>query len=132
MNTGTPYVSALACTPGQWPLLYLCTVAVLAGFGLLVNLGVLYASVFATDDCGSATPTPFRCTTAGTLTMYALPWMGLIVAAVAAAGLGLDAFGRGESPWRFLLAGAGAHLASIAAVGAIVFQGRGGRKAAAS
>ncbi|NUV39998.1 MULTISPECIES: hypothetical protein [unclassified Streptomyces] len=131
MNAGTPYVSALACTPEQWPLLYLCTVTVLAGFGLLVNLGVLYASVFATDDGGSATPTPFRCTPAGTLTMYALPWMGLIVATVAAAGLGLDAFGRGESPWRFLLAGAGAHLASIASVAAVVFWGRGGRMTAA-
>ncbi len=50
MNTGTPCVGALACTPGQWPLLCLCTVAVLAGSGLLVNLGALYASVFATDD----------------------------------------------------------------------------------
>ncbi|WP_186785053.1 hypothetical protein [Streptomyces sp. CBG31] len=56
---------------------------------------------------------------------------GLIVATVAAAGLGLDAFGRGEPPWRFLLAGAGAHLASIAAAAAVVFWGRGGRKAAA-
>ncbi|MEV7292046.1 hypothetical protein AB0N79_11290 [Streptomyces microflavus] len=124
MSTGTPYTSALPCTPDQWPLLYLCTVAVLAGFGLLVNLGVLYLSVFATDDCGSTTSTPFRCTTAGTLTMYALPWMGLIVAAVAAVGLGLDAFGRGGSPWRFLLVGAGAHLASIGAVVAVARWGR--------
>ncbi|MFD3976921.1 hypothetical protein [Streptomyces cyaneofuscatus] len=53
------------------PLPYLCAVAVLAGFGLLVNLGALYMSIFATDDSGSTTPTPFRCTTAGTLTMYA-------------------------------------------------------------
>ncbi|MEW2188373.1 hypothetical protein [Streptomyces microflavus] len=124
MSTGTPYTSALPCTPDQWPLLYLCTAAVLAGFGLLVNLGVLYLSIFATDDCGSTTPTPFRCTTAGRLTMYALPWMGLIVAAVAAVGLGLDAFGRGDSPWRFLLVGAGAHLASIGAVVTVVMWGR--------
>ncbi|MEW1758397.1 hypothetical protein AB0393_18025 [Streptomyces cyaneofuscatus] len=131
MNTGTPYASTLPCTPDQWPLLYLCTVAVLAGFGLLVNLGALYVSVFATDDCGSTTPTPFRCTTAGTLTMYALPWMGLIVAVVAAVGLGLDAFGRGDSPWWFLLAGAGAHLASLAALCGVVLWGRGERKASA-
>lgn len=124
MNTGTPYASALPCTPDQWPLLYLCTVAVLAGFGLLVNLGALYVSIFATDDCGSTTPTPFRCTTAGTLTMYALPWMGLIVAVVAAVGLGLDRFGRGGSPWWSLLAGAGAHLASLAALCAVVMWSR--------
>ncbi|RLV66774.1 hypothetical protein STAN_2295 [Streptomyces sp. CBMAI 2042] len=132
MNTGTPYASALPCPPDQWPLLYLCAVAVLAGFGLLVNLGALYVSIFATDDCGTTTPTPFRCTTAGTLTMYALPWAGLIGAVVAAVGLGLDAGGRCDSPWRFLLAGAGAHLVSLVALCAVGMWGRGERKASSS
>ncbi|MFJ5652649.1 hypothetical protein ACIQD5_04905 [Streptomyces microflavus] len=35
-----------------------------------------------------------------------------------------DAFGRGDSPWRFLLVGAGAHLASIGAVVTVVMWGR--------
>nr|MDT0525398.1 hypothetical protein [Streptomyces sp. DSM 41633] len=35
----------------------------------------------------------------------------------------LAGFGRGDSTWRFLLAGAGARLASLAAVCAVVLWG---------
>ncbi|MEU1282354.1 hypothetical protein [Streptomyces sp. NPDC005805] len=116
--------AAGSCAAEGWPLLYLGTVAVLGGLGLLVNLLALYASIFATDDCGTgAASASFRCTTAGRLTMYALPWAGLVVAVVAATGLGVAAVNRGDSPWWFLLAGAGAHLAGLAGACAVMLPG---------
>ncbi|MCX5232621.1 PLD nuclease N-terminal domain-containing protein [Streptomyces sp. NBC_00233] len=97
--------SSSSCASEDWPMLYLGTVAVLAGFGLLINLIALWVCVNVDQ--------PPR---AWALPMLLLPWMGLIVALAASVGLGLEAANQGESPWPFLLAGAGAHLGALAAV----------------
>ncbi|MFD4318930.1 hypothetical protein [Streptomyces sp. NPDC058548] len=90
-------------------MLYLFTVAVLAGFGLLINLIALWV-VVNVDQPPKAWALP----------MVLLPWVGLIVALAASVGLGLEAADQGESPWSFLLAGAGAHLGALAVVVALI------------
>ncbi|WP_435972342.1 hypothetical protein [Streptomyces sp. Qhu_M48] len=103
--------SSSSCASENWPMLYLCVVAVLAGFGLLINLIALWV-------CVNVDQPP----NASALTMVLLPWMGLIVAVVASVGLGLEAANQGESPWRFLLAGAGAHLGALSAVALLIWS----------
>ncbi|MEU9336429.1 hypothetical protein AB0D49_25135 [Streptomyces sp. NPDC048290] len=105
MNALIQQASGGSGAPDEWPMLYLGVVAVLAGFGVLVNVIVLYASMNV-DQPGRT----------GTVAMLLLPWIGLAVAWVASMRLGLDAVDRGRSPWWYLLAGAGAHLGALAVV----------------
>ncbi|MCX5230637.1 hypothetical protein ABZY16_02890 [Streptomyces sp. NPDC006553] len=96
-----------------WPTGYLVTLAVLVAGGLLIDMFALYISIFATDSCGSGNPAP-ACTTFGMLSMWALPWIGLGVAAAVSAGLGLPAWRRGRTPWLSLPIGAVLYVASLA------------------
>ncbi|MGV9316555.1 hypothetical protein ACWDR0_30875 [Streptomyces sp. NPDC003691] len=105
MNVLMQQASGGSCVSGEWPLLYLGVVAVLGGCGFLVNLIALWVCVNVEQ--------PVR---AWAVAMVVLPWIGLVVALVASVGLGLDAAGRGGSPWWFLFAGAGAHLGALAVV----------------
>lgn len=88
------------------------TVGVLVGFGLLIDMLAFYISIFATDSCGADDPA-LVCTTFGMLTMWALPWIGIGVAAAVSAGLGLMAWRRGRTPWVYLPLGVVLHLASL-------------------
>ncbi|MFE5942066.1 PLD nuclease N-terminal domain-containing protein [Streptomyces sp. NPDC056480] len=109
MNSGRYDASSGFCASENWPMLYLVTVAVLAGFGLLINLIALWVCVNVDRPPRAWVPP-----------MVLLPWVGLILASAASVGLGLDAANRGESPWPFLLVGAGAHLGALAATAALV------------
>ncbi|WP_159041860.1 hypothetical protein [Streptomyces aureus] len=101
------------------PTGYLVTLAVLVAAGLLIDMFALYVSVFATDSCGSASPAA-ACTTFGMLSMWALPWIGLGVAAAVSAGLGLLAWRRGRTPWVHLPIGVVLYVASLAGTWAIM------------
>jgi hypothetical protein len=105
MNELIQQASGASGASGDWPLLYLGVVAVLTGFGLVVNLIALWVCINVEE--------PGR---TRAVAMVLLPWIGLVVASVASVGLGLDAVDRGGSPWWFLLAGAGAHLGALAVV----------------
>ncbi|MFJ2931724.1 hypothetical protein ACIO8G_03040 [Streptomyces sp. NPDC087219] len=96
-----------------WPTGYLVTLAVLVGGGLMIDTIALYVSIFATDSCGSDRPAPV-CTTFGMLSMWALPWIGLGVAAAVSAGLGMLAWRRGRTPWVHLPIGVALYVASLA------------------
>ncbi|MFJ2938210.1 hypothetical protein ACIO8G_36315 [Streptomyces sp. NPDC087219] len=109
MNSGMYYASSSSCASQDWPMLYLSTVAVLAGFGLLINLIALWV-VVNVDQLPKAWALP----------MALLPWVGLVVALAASVALGLEAANQGESPWSFLLAGAGAHLGALVVVVALI------------
>ncbi|MCB5169056.1 hypothetical protein LG634_30120 [Streptomyces bambusae] len=92
---------------------YGVTVSALTALAVFVNTLALYVSIFATDSCGPARPA-LRCTGAGLLTLWALPWAGLAAALLCCFGLGLRAARRGATPWPFLPAGALLYAASLA------------------
>ncbi|MFC9342502.1 hypothetical protein ACFT0G_15915 [Streptomyces sp. NPDC057020] len=114
MNSVIHDASAGSCAAEQWPVLYLCAVAALAGCGLLINLLALWVTVNV-DQLPKAWALP----------VILLPWVGLIAGSAASVGLGLEAAHQGESPWPFLLAGAGAHLGALAAAAALIRSGSG-------
>ncbi|MFB6627398.1 hypothetical protein ACFCWD_27125 [Streptomyces sp. NPDC056374] len=118
MNSVIHDASAGSCAAEQWPVLYLCAVAALAGCGLLINLIGLWVTVNV-DQLPKAWALP----------VILLPWVGLIAGSAASVGLGMEAAHQGESPWPFLLAGAGAHLGALAAAAALIRSaaGRAGR-----
>ncbi|MEU2076108.1 hypothetical protein [Streptomyces sp. NPDC013489] len=114
MNSVIHDASAGSCAAEQWPVLYLCAVAALAGCGLLINLIALWVTVNV-DQLPKTWALP----------VILLPWVGLIAGSAASVGLGLEAAPQGESPWPFLLAGAGAHLGTLAAAAALIRSGSG-------
>ncbi|MFD6025057.1 hypothetical protein [Streptomyces griseoluteus] len=89
---------------GPWPVAYVVVVGVLTAGGVLLNLLLSFAAVFATDDCGIHHPAPLHCTGGGLLLMWGLPWLGLVWAAAAA--LAVAARRRGFRPWFGLPLGA--------------------------
>ncbi|MEU1403167.1 hypothetical protein ABZ471_12525 [Streptomyces sp. NPDC005728] len=97
--------------PGRWPTAYLVVVGLLAGGGALLNALAFYISIFATDDCSSQNPA-FRCTGAGLLTMWGLPWAGL--ACSVGAALAAAAWWRGGRVWCGLPIGALVYAAGLA------------------
>ncbi|WP_328940774.1 hypothetical protein OG259_03210 [Streptomyces sp. NBC_00250] len=99
-------------TRRRWPTGYLLTIAVLTGGGLVIDMFAFYLSIFATDSCGTDNPA-LVCTTFGMLSMWALPWIGLGVAAAVSMGLGLMAWRRGRTPWVHLPLGVVLYLASL-------------------
>ncbi|APE25693.1 hypothetical protein DEJ43_35430 [Streptomyces venezuelae ATCC 10712] len=105
---GTP-----GTTRATWPTAYLVTIAALTGCGLMIDTMALYVSIFATDSCGSTNPAPV-CTPVGMLSVWALPWVGLGVAAAVSAGLGVWAWRRGRTPWVLLPVGVVLYVASLA------------------
>ncbi|MFJ5098232.1 MULTISPECIES: hypothetical protein [unclassified Streptomyces] len=105
---------------GRWPTAYLVTVAGLTGCGVLLGTMVTYVSIFATDSCGTGTGPSAVCTTAGLLTLWALPWLGLGVAAAASAVLGVVAWRRERAPWPWLGAGVVLYLGSLAGAWAVM------------
>ncbi|MFE0348742.1 hypothetical protein [Streptomyces griseoluteus] len=96
---------------GPWTVAYVVVVGVLTAGGVLLNLLLCYAAVFATDDCGIHRPPPLHCTGGGLLLMWGLPWVGLVWAAGAA--LAVAARRRGFRPWCGLPLGALVYAAGL-------------------
>ncbi|WP_225801910.1 hypothetical protein [Streptomyces sp. NK15101] len=80
------------------------TIAALSAVGFLLDGLVFHVSIFAADGCGTGDPAPL-CAGAGTLAMWALPWIGPGLAAVASPVLGVAAWRRGRTPWAYLPVG---------------------------
>ncbi|WBO68317.1 hypothetical protein [Streptomyces camelliae] len=108
---------ANASGASRWPTAYLIVAGVLTAAGALLNAGVFFISVFATDDCSPQNPA-FRCTGTGILMMMGLPWLGL--AAAAGAALAAAAWWHGGQVWWGLPAGALLYAAGLAATWSVM------------
>ncbi len=98
--------------PPRLPAGFIVVLAVFAAVGVLADLLFSFGMLFAGDSCGTSGPGGSApvCDAGVWLILLALPWLGLVAAALVALLGGIWAVRQRLSPWYLLLTGAAIYL----------------------